>query len=145
MIQKQMQFDSPFGSAKFGPVKEADTEVNNGGIEADQFVLKPELFLDLDLALASFEELHKDSLVELPGTVLIGISQSGPTGGADAQMFQFTFAASQPSGNLSQRMGSAQLTEEHGHKLPPASKSSGMTFGFCLFHGLLELDSRKQL
>jgi len=51
-----------------------------GFMEADQFVLKPELLLDLYLALASFEELHKDSLVELPGPVLIGISQSGANG-----------------------------------------------------------------
>ena len=145
MVQKQMQLDSSLGSAKFGPVKEADTEVNDGGIEADQFVLKPELLFGLDLALASFEKLHKDSLVELPGAVLIGISQSGTTGGADAQMLQFTFTASQPSGNFGQIMGSAQLTEDHGHKLAPTSKPSAMTFGFCLFHSLLELDSRKQL
>jgi hypothetical protein len=49
MIQKQMQFDGPLGSAKFGPVKEDDTEINDGGIQVDQFVLKPELFLDLYL------------------------------------------------------------------------------------------------
>jgi hypothetical protein len=145
MIQKQMQFDGPLGSAKFGPVKEADTEVNDGGIETNQFVLKPKFLFGLDLTLASFEELHKDSLVELPGPMLIGISQGGTTGGGDAQMFQFAFTAPQPSSNLPKRMGSTQLTEEHGYKLPPASKSSGMAFSFCLFHGLLELDSRKQL
>jgi len=97
------------------------------------------------LALASFEELHKDSLVELPGPVLVGISQGGTTGGADAQMFQFAFTASQPSGNLPKRMGSAQLTEEHGHKLAPTREPSGMAFSFCFHNGLLELDSRKQL
>jgi hypothetical protein len=145
MIQKQMQFDSPLGSAEFGPVKEADTEINDGGIQTDQFILKPEFLSDLDLTLAPFEELHKDSLVELPGSVLIGISQSRTTGSTDAQMFQFAFTASQPSGNLSKRMGSAQLTEEHGYKLPPTSKSSGMAFSFCFHNGLLELDSRKQL
>jgi hypothetical protein len=145
MIQKQMQFDGPFGSAKFGPVKETDTEVNDGGIEADQFVLKPEFLFGLDLTLALFEELHKDSLIELPGPVLIGISQSGTTGGTDAQMFQFAFTASQPSGNLPKRMSSTQLTEEHGHKLAPASEPSGMAFSFCFHNGLLELDSRKQL
>jgi hypothetical protein len=58
---------------------------------------------------------------------------------------QFAFTASQSSGNLSKRMGSTQLTKEHGHKLTPASEPSGMTFGFCFHNGLLELDSRKQL
>jgi hypothetical protein len=42
-------------------------------------------------------------------------------------------------------MGSAQLAEEHGNKLAPASKSTGMSFGFRFSHGLLELGSRKQL
>jgi len=67
------------------------------------------------------------------------------TGCADGQMFQFAFTASQPSSNLPKQMGSAQLTEEHGRKLAPTSEPSGMTFGFCLFHSLLELNSRKQL
>jgi hypothetical protein len=143
MIQEQMQFDGPLGLAKLRPVKEADTEINDGGIETHQFILKAEFLFDLDLALASFEELHKDSLVELPGPVLIGIRQRGTTGGADTQMFQFVFTASQPSGNLPERMSSTQLAEEHRDKLAPASKPSGMAFSFCFHHGLLELDSRK--
>jgi len=89
--------------------------------------------------------VHKDSLVELPGPMLIGISQSGPTGSGDAQVFQFAFTASQPSGNLPERMGSTQLTEEHGDKLAPASEPSDMALSFCFHNGLLELDSRKQL
>jgi hypothetical protein len=145
MIQKQMEFDSSFGSTKLRPVKEGNTEVNDRGIKTNQLVLKPELLFGLDLALASFEELHKDSLVELPGSVPIGISQGGTTGGGDAQMFQFTLAAPKPSGNFPERMGTAQLAEKHGHKLAPASKSTSMPFGFGLLHGLLELDSRKHL
>jgi hypothetical protein len=37
--------------------------------------------------------------------------------GADVQMFQSTLAASKPSGNLREQLGTAQLVEEHGHKL----------------------------
>jgi hypothetical protein len=60
-------------------------------------------------------------------------------------MSQFPFTASKASDNFPEGMGSTQLAEEHGHKLAPAGKSSGMSFGFSLFDGLLELDSRKQL
>jgi hypothetical protein len=42
-------------------------------------------------------------------------------------------------------MSPAQMTKEHGHKLTPTGKSSGMAFGFGLFNGLLELDPRKEL
>ena len=108
-------------------------------------VLESELFLPLDLVSASIKQLQKDSLVERPGAMLIGISQGGTTGCGDPQMFQFSLTASHPSANFSEGMGSTQLTEEHGYKLTPASKSSGMAFSFCFHHGLLELDSRKQL
>jgi hypothetical protein len=42
-------------------------------------------------------------------------------------------------------MGSSQLAEEHGHKLPPATKTPGMTLGFGLFDPLLKFGSGKQL
>ena len=90
------------------------------------------------LALASFEQWHKDSLVELPGSVFIGISEGGAAGGGNSKMFQFTFTASETSCNFSERVSSAQLAEEHSYKLAPASESSGMSFG------LLKLDTRKQ-
>jgi len=60
-------------------------------------------------------------------------------------MSQFPFTASKASGNFPEGMGSAQLAKQHGHELAPAGKPPGMSFGLSLFHGLLELDSRKQL
>jgi hypothetical protein len=42
-------------------------------------------------------------------------------------------------------MSPAQLAKEHGHKLAPTGKSSGMTFGFGLFNGFLKIDSRNEL
>jgi len=97
------------------------------------------------LALAALEQLAKDPLVEFPRAVLIGISQGGMTRGGDSQVFQFTLTTPQPAGNLSERMGSPQLAEEHGHKLPPATKPSGMTLRFGLFDRLLKFGSGKQL
>jgi hypothetical protein len=95
--------------------------------------------------LTLVEQLEKDRSVELPGAVLIGIRQSGAIGGGDAKIFQFPLAASNPLGNFPERMGSTQLTEKHGYKLTPASKSSGMPLSFFFHHDLLELNSRKQL
>jgi len=77
--------------------------------------------------------------------MLIGIGKGGSARGSDSQMLQFTLTASQASANFPEGMGSAQLTEEHGNKLAPASESSGMSFGFCFPHGLLKVDSGKQL
>jgi hypothetical protein len=66
-------------------------------------------------------------------------------GGGDAQMYQFSLAASQASGNLPEGVGAAQLAKEHGHKLAPAGKSSAMSFGFALLYGLDKFGFRKKL
>jgi hypothetical protein len=42
-------------------------------------------------------------------------------------------------------MRSAQLAKEHGHKLAPRGKSSAMSFGSGLFHGLAKLGFGKKL
>jgi hypothetical protein len=43
---------------------------------------------------------------------------------------QFAFAGCQPAANLTQRLGSAQLTEQHDDKLSPTRKTAGVPLGF---------------
>jgi len=97
------------------------------------------------LPLAPVEQLQEDFLVEQLGPMLINISQDRATRGSNSQMFELPLTASKAAGDLAERTGAAQLAEEHGHKLAPTGKSSGMSFGSNFFHGLLELDSRKEL
>jgi len=104
----------------------------------------PELLSLSDLHPAALEQSKENLLIQLPWAVLVGIAKGRSAWSSDSQMFQFTLTASQSPGNLPEGMGSTQLTEEHGNKLTPASEPSGMAFCFCLSHGLLELDSRKQ-
>jgi hypothetical protein len=145
MIQQKMEFNGPFGAPKFGPVKQSDGQVNDRRIHAHEFILKAELFLSSNFALASLEQLEEDDLIELPGAMFIGIGQGGMAGSGDAQVFQFSFAAPQPSSDFPERMGPPQLAENHRHKLTPASKPPGMTFGLGRFHRLLKFDPRKKL
>jgi hypothetical protein len=145
MVQEQMKFDRPFGPSEACPVKHAQAQINRGGVETNQFVLEPELLPSSYLHPTAFEQLEKNLLIKLPGTMLVGIGEGGSLGGGDSQMFQFALTASKTSGNFSEGMGSAQLTEEHGNKLAPTSESPGMSFCFRFLHRLLELDSRKQL
>ena len=145
VVQEQVQFDRPLGSSEMGPIKDAQTQVDGGRIEADQFVFEPDFLLRRKLTSASVEQLSKQMLIKLPGTVLIRIGQGGAAGGGDSKMLQLPLTASEASGNLPERMGSAQLTEKHGHKLSPAGESPSMPLGFRFSDGLLKLDSRKQL
>ena len=43
MVQKQMKFDRPLGPSEMSPVKHAQTQIDGGRVETDQFVLEPEL------------------------------------------------------------------------------------------------------
>jgi hypothetical protein len=84
VIQKQMEFNRPFGPSEPCPVKDAQAQIDRGGVETDQFVLKPELLSLSDLYPTTFEQLEEDLLIEFPGPVLIGISQGGTIGCRDA-------------------------------------------------------------
>jgi hypothetical protein len=145
VIQKKMKLDGSFGPPELGPIKDSQAQIDGGRIHADQFVFKAERPLPDNLDTASFKELKENLLIELPWTVLIGIGQGGMTRSSNAQMFQLPLTAPKASANLTKRMGATQLAKQHGHKLTPAGKSFGVTFGMGLFHHVLELDSWKKL
>jgi hypothetical protein len=60
-------------------------------------------------------------------------------------MGQFALAARQPAADLAQRMGPAELTKHHRHKLFPAREAARVPLRPGVDHGLLKLGPRKQL
>jgi hypothetical protein len=140
-----MKLDGSFGLPELGPIKHFQTQINGARIHADQFVFKPELFLPNDLDAASFKELKKNLLIEFPWAVLIGIGQGGVAWSRNAQMFELPLTASKAPANLAERMGTAQLAKEHGHKLAPTRESFGMSLRLSDRNQLLEFHTRKQL
>ena len=140
-----MQFNRPFGPSEMGPVKDAQTQVDGGRVEADQLVFESEFLLSRKLASTSVEQLNKEMLIKVPGTVFIRIGQGGAAGGRDTQVFQFPLTASEAPGNLPEGMSSAQLTQKHSYKLSLAGESPSMPLGFRFSDCLLELDSKKKL
>jgi hypothetical protein len=140
-----MKLDGSFGLSELGPIKYLQAQINGGRIHADQFVFKPEFSLPNDLDTALFKELKENLLIQLPWTVLIGISQGGMAWSGNAQMFQLPLAASKASGNLTEGMGPAQMAEEHRHKLAPTRESFRMTFCLSDRDQMLKLHTRKQL
>ncbi len=77
--------------------------------------------------------------------MLVGIGQGGVTGGGNAEVFQFALTTTQATGDFPEGMGSAQLAEEHGHKLAPAGEASRMTFGLSLYNGSMKFIAGKKL
>jgi hypothetical protein len=131
---------------ELGPIKHFQAQINGARIHADQFVFEPELSLPNGLDTASFQDLEENLFIELVWAVLIGIRQGG-TGRSSVhtQMLQLTLTASKSSGNLTEGMGTAQMTEKHGHELVPARKSFSVTLCLSARNQMLKLHTRKQL
>jgi hypothetical protein len=60
-------------------------------------------------------------------------------------VLELSFRGCQSLANLSQAVGSTQLTEQHGHELAPARKATRVALSFMLVDGCFELDAGKQL
>ena len=63
VIQADMQFDSALGGAEPGPGKDAETQIDGGGIQGIQFVLEPEAMTRCE-TLASGEQLGEQGFVK---------------------------------------------------------------------------------
>lgn len=145
MIQQEMQFHGSLAARELGPIEHIGTEVNQGRVDAEQFVAKPKLFTAGALLPTAFEEVEKKVLVQLPGTMLVGISQGGTLRGRDAQLGEFAFATAQPVADLAQRLRPTQLAKQHGYKLPPTCKSPSMALRPQLFDSIVKLQAWKKL
>jgi hypothetical protein len=60
-------------------------------------------------------------------------------------VLQFSLATSETSGYFPEGMGSPELAEEHGDKLPPTAKSFGAAFGSGPFDRLKKFRFGKEL
>jgi hypothetical protein len=107
VVQEQVQFDRSLRPSEMGPVKDAQAQIDGGRIEADQFVLESEFLHSRKLASTSVEQLTKQMLIKLPGTVLIRIGQGGAARSVDTKVFQLPLTTSQAPSNLPEGMGSA--------------------------------------
>ena len=76
MVQKQVQFHSPFGPPIFGPWEKRQTQRNGGAVQRQQLVLEFEPVLAVTGQFADLKGLVKKLLIHLPGPMGVGIRQS---------------------------------------------------------------------
>ena len=130
VVQKQMELNGTFGLTEVSPGKQAETEVDGGGVEAEQLVLeaKPLLFARA-LAAAEVPQMKEGLLIELPGTVGIGVGKRALGGGStQSQVTELTAGDGQSIADLPQALGLGELTEEHGDILVPGGEALGVAF-----------------
>jgi hypothetical protein len=144
VVQQAMQLHRPLGAAELRPVEQGRAEVDDRRVQAHQLVLEPELPPGRDGTVAAGEQLVEDGPVQLPGPMLVGIGQRRAVRRGDAQMLELALAAAQPP-DLPQRVGPAELAEQHRDELPPAREPAGVALGVRPRHQRLELGPRKEL
>ena len=145
MIEQQVQLYGAFGAPVLRPVEDAGAEFDQGGIQAQQLVLEAESMGAGDLPAAA-QQLIKHASVQLPGPMFVSIGQGGTLGCIrQPQVPQLAFAGRQAAADLAQRLGPSQVTEQHGHELPPATETAGMTLGSVFGDGLFKVVAGKQL
>src|SRR5690606_6307985 len=104
MIQEQVQFYGSFGASKMSPVKERESQIDDCRVQAHQLVLEAELASPSSAGhhgLASRQQLFEDSLIQLPGPMLVSISQCRSFRRlTQSQVSALTFAAGQAATNF---------------------------------------------
>jgi hypothetical protein len=100
----------------------------------------------LSLQLTALQQLVKHGSEQLPGTMLVGIAQSGSFRRlVNAQMAQFSLTGGQTTRDLAQTLRMPQLAKQHRDHLRPTGESARMPLGLMLLYGGFELQSGNQL
>jgi hypothetical protein len=103
-------------------------------------------FAVFSLHLTALQQPVKNGSEQLPGTMLIGITQSGPFRRlVDAQMAQLSLPCGQSTGDLAQTLRVPQLAKQHRDHLRPAGEAARMPLGLMLLYGGFELLPGNQL
>ena len=146
VVQNQVQLRRAFGLLVFCPIKHGGAEFDDGAVDAQQWIAKTETVSRARRLLATSKQNTEDLLIQLPGSVLIGISERGLVGRLrNAEMLQLAFTTREAAANLTQRTGLPQLAKQHRNELAPAGKSASMTLGAGLSNSLFKFQTGKEL
>ncbi len=144
VVQGEMQLHRALPAPEGSPRKQVGTQVNDRRIQTQQLIRETKLLRPRDRATAR-QQLIEDRLIQLPGTVRIGIRERRPLRGGDPELRQPAFTARQPAADLAQRVRAPQLAEQHRDKLAPAREPPRVPLGLRLHHEVLKVRPRKEL
>ena len=129
VIEQQMQLYGSFCALILCPGKAAGAEGDQRGIEARQLVLEGEAMAG-QLAAQFVGEAVKQILEHLSRPVLVGVGERGALGCVvQAEMAQFAFRGGKALDDLAQRLGIAELAEQHRDELSPGGEAARMPLG----------------
>jgi hypothetical protein len=139
-IQQGVQLDSCLGFAKRGPVEQAQTQMDGGGIQGVDRVLElqPQVLVQVKLAGTTYQnggQVGPDS----PVARFVGIGQGGAVNAvAKSHGVQLARVGSQRHFDVSQALAPSQLGKSHDAKLLGAAQAPHARIAAIASH-----DSRK--
>jgi hypothetical protein len=119
VVQQGVDFEGPLGLSEGGPGKERQTEINHGGVEAEEGIFKSELVFR-SLIVAGVQERGKVIFINSPGAFLIGLSQSGAMDAFKTKVVPIRRIGLEVQLQITQALLLGELGIEHGDKLGPA-------------------------
>jgi hypothetical protein len=132
VVEEDIDLDPSLGASELGPGKEVEAERDDGGIEGEKQIFKAELVsgAEAPLVVEVIEGGVEEVAVEFGGAMSIGVGKGGTGDGAeDAEVAELAETALEPPGDLAERIGGREVTEDHGDKLGPTTEALGPTLG----------------
>jgi len=113
MIQQEVKLHSPFGLPEVRPGKEGQAQRDGRAVKGKKLVLELELLFEMPATvLTHLECFVKEVLEHFPGSVAIGIGQSGFVGCfLQTQVSYLAYSAGNPTADLPEALGLGQLAE----------------------------------
>ena len=125
-VQQGMELDGSLGFAKRGPVEQAQTQIDGGGVQRVDRVLElqPQVLVQVKLASAPDQNCGQVG-PNAPIARLVGIGQGGAVNAvAKAHGVKFAGVGSQRHFDVAKALAPSQLGKGHGAKLLGASQAA---------------------
>jgi len=145
MVQKQMQFDGPFGTSELCPREQGEAKRYRGTVQGQKLIVETKPMLSGCGLLAGLQGLVEEIPEHLPRPMRIRVRERGFVGSLlHSQMTHLSHTTGQAPADFSQAFGLSQLAEEHGHEMIPGIVSLCVSLCPMLDDQPMKLSTLKQ-
>ena len=146
-IQQRVQSDRAFSPPEFGPGKQAQAQIDVGGVQHINRRLEPAGDNVVGMQTTRvIDQHHRKVGPDLPGSSLVGVGESGARNrAANAKVIQLNRNRAQARLDVAQRIAIGQLRKEHDKKLIPAGKGSNAPIAAVPGNAFVEFVSRNKV
>ncbi len=132
MVEDQMELGGTFGALVGGPIVQRGAKVDHSAAEGEERIAEAKTAGGARQALATVKQLLEDTLVELSGTMLVGIGEGGALGRLrNTEMTKLALAGSQAPTDFAQGLSPSQLTKSMATNCPQQVKPRAWRSARC--------------